>query len=127
MAVITQNMVQIAIPQNQLVPDEGPKCIPIRLNFVTAAEYDLDMTILQQQGFISMIQCLFIDASLATVDTSVVVPLTGQVIKAKASTQGYYAILCPNPPRLSFLNSSGVDQVVVFLINAPISGMVWGT
>jgi hypothetical protein len=126
---IPQNTINVSFPQNQLVPDEGPKAIPLYLNFANAAEFDLDMTLMMQYGFISMIQCLYIDNSAGTDPLTITVGVgtINQKIVAKPATQGYYAVLCPNPPKLSFVNASGTDLITVFLINAPVSGVVWAT
>jgi len=127
MAFIDQNTVQFSLPQNQQVPDEGPKAIPLLLNFANAAEFTLDLTNIVERAFISMIQTIFVDASGATVDTIITMNGTNQKIKAKAGTQGYYSVLAPNPPKFTFDNSSGADVVPIFLINAPVPGVVWST
>jgi hypothetical protein len=111
---------------NQEVPQEGPKAIPLLLDFTSSGEYDVDLTTQQQQGRISMIQSIYIDLSGATNDMSVTMPISGQKVTAKAGSQGYYSILCPNPPRLIFTSStSGGTLVPVFLMNVPISGVTW--
>jgi hypothetical protein len=110
---------------NQEVPDEGPKAVPLLINFAAFASYTLDMGNQQQQRYISMIQTLYIDLSAASDDMTVTFPISGQVIHAVKGTQGYYSVLCANPPRMIFANSSGADVVPVFLINVPIAGVVW--
>jgi hypothetical protein len=129
MAIENVNNVNIQQIMNQQVPDDGPKAIPLLLDFTATTaidEYDVDLTNQQQQGRISMIQSLYIDLSGATNDLTVTNPISGQVIKAKAGTQGYYSVLCPNPPRLNFTSStSGGTLVPVFLLNVPVSGVVW--
>lgn len=110
---------------NQEVPSEGPKAVPMIFNFTTEDEWDVDLTNFQQQARITMIQSMFIDASAATDDTTIVFPISGQKIIAKAATQGYYSVLCANPPRFNVLNSSGSDIVNIFALNVPISGVVW--
>jgi hypothetical protein len=111
---------------NALVPDEGPKAIPLLLDFTQAGEYDVDLTTQQQQGRISMVQSIYIDLSVSSNDVEVTMPISGQLIHAKAGTQGYYPVLCPNPPRLNFTSStSGASVVPVFLMNTPILGIVW--
>jgi hypothetical protein len=114
---------------NQEVPGEGPKAIPMRFNFAATEQWNVDMTNQQQQAYISMIQSMYIDASAATDDTSVTFPVSGQVVIAKAGTQGYYSVLCANPPRFNVANGSGDgtsgDLVIIFALNVPISGVVW--
>jgi hypothetical protein len=110
---------------SQEVPDEGPIAVPLLINFASFGSYSLDMTLQVQQKKISMVQTLYIDLSAATADMTVTFPIGGQVIHAVKGTQGYYSVLCPNPPRMVFANSSGSDLVPVFLINVPIAGVTW--
>ena|SRR5271170_6444497 len=124
-SIVSQQGLQFALPQNQQVPDEGPKAIPLLLNFANAAQFTLDLTNLEQRAFISMIQTLYIDASQTDDPTTITIEGTNQVVIAAAKTQGYYPVLCPNPPRFKFANASGSDIINIFLVNAPISGVVW--
>jgi hypothetical protein len=63
---------------NDLVPQDGPKGIPILLDFSGAVtEYDLDMTIPQQQNRISQVQTVYIDASGSTAGMTVICKGTG--------------------------------------------------
>ena len=112
---------------NQEVPGEGPKAIPLLLDFTgSTTEWDLDLTNQQQQDRISMVQSLYIDLSKAANDLIVVFPISGQSIRAKAATQGYYTVLCPTPIRINFQSSgAGGVLVPVFLMNVPVSGVVW--
>ena len=127
MANLDQTSLQFQPVNNQEVPQEGPKAIPIKLDFSKATEYDLDLQNLQERGFIAMVQSIYVDASAATAATIVAFNSTNQNITAKAATQGYYSVLCPNPPKMKFINTSGSDQVVVFLLNVPVAGVVWAT
>jgi hypothetical protein len=113
---------------NQTVPDEGPKVIPLILNFSGAVtEYDLDLLLQQEQTLISMIQTVFVDLSEASNDLQMTIGVgtVNQTIDAKAGSQGYYPVLCPNPPKINFSVETGGDIVKVFLINVPIAGVVW--
>jgi hypothetical protein len=127
MAILDQNSLQVSELTNQTVPDEGPKAIPLLLNFANAGEFDLDLQNLQSRAFISMIQTVYVDASAATDDLTIIFNSTNQNVMAKAGTQGYYSVLCPNPPKIRFLNTSGSDVIPVFLINVPVAGVVWNT
>lgn len=124
--IIPQNSVQIALTSNQYIPDEGPKAIPLLLDFTAADTFTLDMESLQARGFFSMLQAVFIDMKDAVVDLELTISALGQIIHAKKQTQGYYNILVPNPIKLVF-TSVGNIQIRVFLINVPIPGAVWPT
>lgn len=127
MASVNQTNLQILLTQNQLIPDEGPRSIPLPLDFTANGSYVLDLEPLQTQGFFSMVQTVFIDMSGSAV------PLTlqitgggGQTIVAKANTQGYYTILCPNPARMIFTCVGG-PAMTAYLCNFAIPGSVWPT
>lgn len=113
---------------NQMLPDEGPKAIPVLLNFdATTDTIELDLGQRQQQGWISMVQSFFIDAKDAANPVSIVIDGSNQVITAKPATQGYYSALVPNPTKLTFTALMGTGIVRVFLINVPVAGAVWAT
>lgn len=124
--IINPASLNFSQPSNQQVPDEGPKAIPLLLDFSgSVGNYTLDFLVQQQQGFFSMLQTIYVDNSQGTNDVTITLNISNQKIVAKAGTQGYYSVLCPNPIRLTF--SSAINGVIVpvFLINVPISGMVW--
>jgi hypothetical protein len=113
---------------DRLLPDEGPKGIPLLLDFSLNASYSVDLTNVLQTGYISMLQTLYIDLSdpalgNVSVDTGVSV----QTITAKAQTQGYYNALIPNPPKLTFRSTGGAGVARIILINVAIPGHVWAT
>jgi hypothetical protein len=124
-AILDGTQLNFQDPQAQLVPTEGPKGIPILLNFSSSAQYTLDLTLQVDQKKISMVQTVYVDASSATDDLSITINGTNQVVIAKAGTQGYYQLLVPYPPRFTFDNSSGSDLIPIILLNVPIPGVVW--
>lgn len=125
---IGKDQLQVTLPHNQTVPAEGPKAVPVRLDFSGAiASYSLDGTLLEQLHLLSMIQTIYIDMSNNPNSLTVVVDNGGQVIQAKGNTQGYYPILVPNPMKLIFRSSANTKIVPVFLLNIPIAGVVWPT
>lgn len=114
--------------KNQIVPDEGPKAIPVLLDFSgTATEIDLDLLTVQQQGYFSMLQTIYIDLSGSANNLTIIVGNSNQKIVAKPSTQGYYNVLAPNNVRLRFQSAAGGTQIPLFLINVPVAGVVWAT
>lgn len=121
----TQSASHVATGNTMIIPPEGPKCIPLFLDFSANAEYDINLWQVVSQTVISTIQTVYVDASAATVDTYINVGTSLQVIRAKAGTQGYYTVLATNPPTFAFTNSSGADKVNIYLINMPIQPSVW--
>lgn len=112
---------------SNVLPAEGPKGVPLLLDYSgSVTEYDLDMLIPQQQGYMSAVQSIFIDLSASgAADLVVTVNGTNQQIHAKAGTQGYYPLPCPNPVKLTFVSTSGTAVVYVMIFNVPMSGLVW--
>ena len=126
MAIIPQNSVSIVLTSNQYIPDEGPKVIPLLLDFTKADTFTLDMESVQARGFFSILQCVYIDMKDAVVDLELTISALGQIIHAKKQTQGYYNVMVPNPIKLQF-DSAGNIQIRAFLINVPIPGATWAT
>lgn len=116
---------------NQTSPAEGPRCIPLGLNFETATpgatvSIPIDLSVQQYQTRISMVQTLFLDLSQTDSPVSVKVEGTNQVLIAKGRTQGYYPCLAPAPTRFTF--SSAANAIIqAVMINVPIAGAVWAT
>ena len=112
---------------NAQIPAEGPKCVPLTLDFTAASTYTLDYGNMMERAFISMIQTVYIDAKDSAVTFTLTVPRTGQILTVKPHTQGYYPVLCPNPVTLQFDCAGGPSNLGVFLINVPIAPAQWAT
>lgn len=128
-SILSPQALPILQTQNQYVPDEGPKGIPLFLSFTdgTTNEFDLDLEQWQSQGWLSMVQCIYIDMSQATSPLTVSLAGGFQNIVAKVNTQGYYSVLCPNPVKIKFLGTANMGKVTVILVNVPIAGHAWAT
>jgi len=113
---------------NHLLPDEGPKAIPLLLDFTTILSYSINLLDLIQQGKISMLQTIFVDLSDPLL-SNVKVDMGGaiQCLVAKAQTQGYYNALVQNPPILTFTAAGAGGIAKIALINVHIPGSVWPT
>lgn len=123
---INQEQIQIFPIKNQLVSSQkGPLAAFILMDFTSTPEYDLDMQQVQATAQFDLCQTVYIDASLAGADFSVFIPGSQQFITAKAGTQGYYNVVCPNPIKMQFTCAGG--QVRAHLINVAIPGAVWAT
>lgn len=111
---------------NALVPKEGPKMVPFRLNFPTQSSYDIDMTQTMQQQQISVIQSVFIDARLCDAPITLQVFGTDIVIETAAQTQGFFPLLVPMNAKFT-ISSASTDAAEVIFINVPIPASVWST
>lgn len=112
---------------NQDLPEkEGPRTIPLILDFTTHDSYIIDISQLEQTGKMSMVQTVYIDLSGTDLALLITVRGTGQQIKAKGRTQGFYPVLAPNPTSLTATQPAGA-AIPIQLINVPIVGTVWAT
>lgn len=121
---------RFCVTPNQAIPSEGPKTIPLVLDFSSANNEDIlvDLQQFEQLGRMSMVQTIYIDMSNAANNLIVIMNDSGQQIVAKVGTQGYYNVLAPNPARFTFRSVQGsTDALPVYLINVPIPGQVWPT
>ena len=127
--LLDNKQIQFCTVPNQTIPkEEGPKAIPIILDFSTVAQWDLDGQIVGALGRFSMVQTVYIDMDGQANPVTILINGSGQRIIAKPNTQGYYNVLVPNPWKLSFLSTAGGNiNVPVYLINTSIPGMVWPT
>ncbi len=123
--IVDQNQLQVLQVKNQLPPVEGPKAIPVRLDFTASGDYLIELELLQQRAFISQIQCLYVDAFNLAVDLTITVSNSLQTIVCKKGTQGYYPVLVTNPPQFICSSQSGNAIATVILLNIPIPGCVW--
>jgi hypothetical protein len=130
--IVDVNQKSIAITGNQMLPGEGPKALPINFDFSLSGangSFDVDLTQLEQQGKIAMVQTVFVDMSIGPPANPLVITVGGtlQRIVCKPSTQGYYQILCPNPSKINFSCADAAAFIPTQLVNIPLPGVVWPT
>jgi len=101
------------------VPTEGPKCVPLNLNFAAATSFEIDYSNMQSRAFLGMCQTLWADNSLSATVLTIFIPGTAQTLKIPAGTQGYFTCLCPNPIHMIFSSTGGVVCQVT-LCNFPV-------
>lgn len=106
------------------MPEEGPKLIPLVLDFTQNDTYTLDLSNLMQRGFISMIQTIYADNTDNGGELVILVNTSQQRIIVPAGAEAYLPILVPNPARMSF-TSPGAPSITVQLLNFPIAPEVW--
>jgi hypothetical protein len=108
----------------QMVPSEGPRAIPLALDFTQTIQYSLNLQNITQRNFITMIQSAWIDNSANGSTMTLSFPNTQQRMIFPAGFQGYVSLLCPNPPQMYFA-SAGDCIVYVELLNYPVSNTSW--
>lgn len=118
--------------ENQMSPADGPKAIPIPLDFsVTAAthqngvpDYTLDYSSQQANAKFSVLQSIYVDNGLNGSSLTVTCNGTGQRVTCPANSQGYFMVLCQSPIKLDF-ESAGNVQASVEMLNFPTAVAVW--
>jgi hypothetical protein len=107
------------------VPQGGPKCVPLNVDFTAAAIVTLDGSSIVSQGKIEYLQGVFIDNSANVNNLSLTMSTTGQTLICPKKSQGYFSIMVPDPPQIQ-ANANGVGLVIpMFFYNVPIQPAVW--
>jgi len=128
MPLINSNQLSVSTPMSQYLPEEGPRAVPMILDYSSVTEWVLDMELLQSMAFVSMIQSIYVDTSdLTAGNLNIIIGGSGQVLKIPFDTQGYYSALVPNPVRITFqYDTPGTGELArVQLINVPVPGASW--
>lgn len=106
-------------------PEEGPAATPLVLDFSKAATFALDYSFNQNQGFLSLVQSVYVDNKSNTASVSIdVVGRSHQNITVPAGFQGFFTILVSGVIKINFA-SSGTVIVNIFLLNEPVMPAIW--
>lgn len=105
-------------------PPEGPRTIPLSLNFSQFDTWLLDLVLIRQQAKLTRCQGLFIDNSANTQALTIHTDLANQQVIVPAGWQGYSNILCNDTPNLKF-SSAGGSNATVHLTNFRVSDFLW--
>ena len=125
MTPINQEQIQSVPSMLQMVTGaKGPLALRLNLDFTIDSEFALDLQNYQSLNRFDLCQAVKIDNELGGTSFTLEVPVSGDRITAKAGTQGFYNIICPNPIKMVF-KCAGGGRVTVFLINTAIPGSVW--
>jgi hypothetical protein len=111
--------------QNLAVPCEGPRAIPLMIDFSLNPSYSINLQNTSALQSISQIQAFFVDNSLNASVLNISNPQNGQNIIIPPGKQAYLNVVCPNPAQLIFTSSGGV-KVFMDLLNFPVTNCVWG-
>jgi hypothetical protein len=111
---------------NVVVPSGGPKCVPTNVDFSNSGQIELDGQQIVTQGKIEYLQGVFIDNSANTDPVSITMSTTEQKIICPPKSQGYFSILCPDPPQMIASTPQTNGRVIpMFFYNVPIQPAVW--
>ena len=125
---LNADQLQISPIQNQQVAGRlGPLAVRLFMDFSVQNEYDVNLQNVQAQNKFDLCQTVFIDNSAGGAAVTLTIGVKGSptfTVVAKAGTQGYYQVICPNPIVMQFTSSGGAP-CTAYLINIAISGVVW--
>ncbi len=105
---------------NMTLPPEGPRVIPVNIDMLAQQEYDIDVTEMTQNGYISYISGAFFDNADNAQDVTVSVSGSNQRIIIPASRQMIMPLFAVNPPKFNFSQAAPGDLLRVFFVNFPV-------
>lgn len=106
-----------------LVPPEGARVVPIAFDFTVATTFNFSYDNQQALGQLASCQTIFVDNAVNASPVTITWGGAGQSIVLAAYSQGYYAVLVPNP--IAFAITSSGSSCVLYLINYVIPPSVW--
>lgn len=115
---------------------DGGRSIYVPMNsadFFAAGDgtLELDLESIQTRGYFSGLQCLYIDNRASGVNgvLDVTIVGSGQLIKARTTSQGYYPVVSPNPIRIRFFRTlptaASTQPSYVILMNTVVPAVQW--
>lgn len=122
LGVLNTSQVQLL---NGLVPKEGPRAVPVQLDFTATTTAELDFALAQAQARLTGVQAIWIDNTNSGSDLVIVAQSTGQRIVVKARHQGSFPVIGAIPPKFVLTSSGGVIIESLWL-NVPIPANEWG-
>ena len=127
MSTINVRGLALQAVQNTFSPPEGPKALPLALDFATDPQPFLYVADLYNHGpgypGLSGLQTLYVDNTNGAGDMTVNVEGSGQKLKIKAGMQGFYPVISPKQGRIIFTGSGGL--VTVLLLNFTVAAYEW--
>jgi hypothetical protein len=128
MGIGAERMASVGVNQtsiyNALVPAEGPKTVPLQLDFRSNTSAIVDFTLASMQQQITSIQSVWVDNFANTADLTITVDNTQQVIHVPARSQGSFPVIAARAPKITVATTGAVVVPMQFL-NVPIPSAVW--
>lgn len=118
---------QFAVPYKAslgVAPKEGPMTIPLNIDFTAQSTYQFDATYVQQKAFLSMLQSIYVDNSLAGTPFVMQIATTNQIVRIPAFSEAYIPLPFTNKLALNFSSGSGL-VIPIQLMNVAMNAFVW--
>ena len=117
--VEARSLSNIALNRTLGMPDSGPKCVPIKLDFSIFPTYTIDFSNATNLGYFDAVQTVWVDNFGNAQILKITVQGSQQVLQIPAGAQGYFPCMCPNAIRMQFDSTGGTVQQVT-LLNFPV-------
>ena len=105
---------------NMTLPPEGPRVIPVNVDFAAQTEVEIDLSTLTDSNYISYVSGAWFDNSANAHDVTCVVGGSNQRILIPASVQLMLPVFAVNPPLFEFSQGANGDLLRVFFVNFPV-------
>jgi hypothetical protein len=99
---------------NGNIPKEGPRVIPVNLDFSAQATYNVDLTTAEANGLIKTVQSIFFDNSQNAATLTIICNGSGQHIVLPANSQGTLPILQKAPSQFTISCAGGALAQILF-------------
>jgi len=119
----SQNLLELGI-FNSLVPKEGPKVLPVRVDFSVENSYRLDLTQQTQLAIVAFIQCVFVDNASNPEPLYLQTETSLQRVVIPARSQAFVPLLAVKPP-VVLLESAGGVAISLHFLNVPMPLHIW--
>jgi hypothetical protein len=111
---------------NAVLPVEGPKTYPFKLDFTTLNERVIDMQIEVDAKHISYISGIVFDNRLNANALEVLVERVGQSVGIPAGKQGQLPLLCTDTPVLTIRTTPAANLIIPFFVcNFPVAPILF--
>lgn len=109
---------------NGRFPTQGPKVVPVPLDFSLQQSFTIDLTQSARLKQIDIIQGVFFDNSLNTTPLTIVTKTTNQNLSCPGSSQGYLPLFAGDTPIFT-VTCQGGHRATIFFNNIPLPAAVW--
>lgn len=111
---------------NGRFPAEGPKIIPVSLNFALQQSFNVDLTLAQQTAQMRSVQAVWYDNSQNATPVTILSQGTQQNLILPGHSQGCLPIFQTVPSKFTVTCTGGAAVLLQF-INVPLPACVWPT
>jgi len=120
------NQMKTAFPVfNGYAPTQGPKALPVTLDFTATQEIKFDLLLEETSGVIQFIQSIWVDNADNASPLILTFSQTQQRLVIPANAQGAWPVICPDQTQVRAQTVGGVVCQVI-LLNVPLAPEQYG-